>query len=234
ASYDAPLIHSILLASPITHVSFIPPSTAPDSPPTHPSTLPMLTALAPSPSSPSEKVIYLHGSSLSRLTKLCSPSSSPSGLPVTLSTTLLDGYVLALSPFSHSVNYRSAIVFGRAHLVTSRDEILAAMEAITDRLVPSRWENSRVPPTESEIRQTGVLRVELEGASAKVRRGGAHSERRDLKDEGVRGRVWTGVVPVWEEMGEGVEGADNEVGEVPGYIQGWVRGENARRRAWAE
>ncbi|PSK42522.1 hypothetical protein B9Z65_4436 [Elsinoe australis] len=226
-TYDAPLIHSILSSSPLTHVSFnAPTSTGP-----HPTILPMLSALSSHPLDPSKSVIYLHGSSHSRLTTLC---SSPDGLPVTLSTASLDGYVLALSPFNHSVNYRSAIIYGTAHLVTSPDETLVAMEAITERLVPGRWEGSRVPPTPSEVKQTGVLRVEIESASGKARRGGPHSDRKDERDAEVTGRVWTGIVPVWEEMGEPVEGEGNEVGRVPGYISGWVRGENAGRKAYAE
>ncbi|PNS17991.1 hypothetical protein CAC42_3950 [Sphaceloma murrayae] len=236
ASYDKTLVHSILSSSPIAHVAFNAPSSTSTGTATHPSVLPMLAALSPSPHDPTSSVIYLHGSSHLRLATLCdpTPSNPDGGLPVTLSTTLLDGYVLALSPFSHSVNYRSVIVYGRAHLVTSPDEIMVAMESITNRLVPDRWDNSRVPPTPSEIKQTGILRVEIEGASAKVRAGGPHSDRRDLKNEETVGRVWTGVVPVWEEMGHPVDGSENGAGDAPGYVKGWVRGENAKRRGYAE
>ncbi|KAF2155778.1 hypothetical protein K461DRAFT_265282 [Myriangium duriaei CBS 260.36] len=231
-TYDAPLIHSILSTVPVVHVAFTAPL-SPSQSPSFPSILPMLAALAPSPASPTDQtVLYLHGSSTARLSTLC--SSDPQGLPVTISAAHVDGYVLSLSPFSNSVNFRSAVVFGRATLVTDEAEIASALEVITDGIVPGRWGHSRVPPTKSEIRQTGVLRVEIEAGSAKVRSGGPHSERRDLRDEEVRGRVWTGVVPMWEVLGEPVASGDNEVESVPGYIAGWVRGENAKKQGYAE
>ena len=44
------------------------------------------------------------------------------GQPVCVTVTHLDGLVLARSGFNHSVNYRSAMVLGTAHLVTDEAE----------------------------------------------------------------------------------------------------------------
>jgi nitroimidazol reductase NimA-like FMN-containing flavoprotein (pyridoxamine 5'-phosphate oxidase superfamily) len=44
-------------------------------------------------------------------------SASPSGIPVCVSATLMDGVVFALTPNHHGCNYRSAVVFGQAHVV---------------------------------------------------------------------------------------------------------------------
>ncbi|GAM82713.1 hypothetical protein ANO11243_006970 [Dothideomycetidae sp. 11243] len=225
--YDAPLVHSILAAVPVVHVAFSPPSSP------FPSVLPMLAALSTHNDDP---VIYLHGSSVARLVTL-TRDAGPEGLPVTLSATSVDGFVLALTPFAHSVNYRSAVIFGRATLLSSpadEDEILSAMHAVTERILPGRWDASRVPPVASEIRATGILRVRIETASAKVRTGAPKEERRDVKDGDVRGKVWTGVVPAYTLLGEPVPAAENLVDDVPGYIAGWVRDENRKGQAYAE
>ena len=46
------------------------------------------------------------------------------GLPVTVAATKMDGYVLSLTPFTHSYNYRSAVLFGYATLVEDEEEKL--------------------------------------------------------------------------------------------------------------
>ena len=48
------------------------------------------------------------------------------GLPLTVAATILDGFVLSLTPNSHSYNYRSAVLFGHALLVTNVEEKLWA------------------------------------------------------------------------------------------------------------
>lgn len=122
------------------------------------------TSSSTSPASSSdekEQFIYLHGYISGRLFRSSSQSSS-SGLPITISATFLDGLVLSLTPFHNSCNYRSAVVFGYAELVEDRDEAMGAMRGITENLLPGRWEGSRVPPTEAEIKSTGVIRVRIE------------------------------------------------------------------------
>lgn len=123
-----------------------------------------------------------------------------------------------------SYNYRSATLFGHAHLVTSPPEKLYALELITNSIVPHRWANTRVPPNAAEMQSTSVLKVSISTGSAKIRTGGPHDERGDMEDEEVLGRVWTGVVPVHSVLGAPVAGGYNRVGEVPGYLEGW-RGE---------
>ncbi len=151
-------------------------------------------------------------------------SDTNQGLPLTVAATHLDGLVLSLTPNSHSYNYRSAILFGHATLVTSVEEKLYAMELITNSIVPQRWSNTRTPPNAAEMQSTSVLRVRISTGSAKIREGGPHDERGDLEDGGLVERVWTGVVPVYSVLGEPVASGYNVLGEVPGYIEGW-RGE---------
>lgn len=147
--------------------------------------------------------IYIHGYVSARLFRQGKNNhdNDEKGLPITVSATFLDGLVLSLTPFHNSCNYRSALVYGHASLVTDPTEALYAMKLITENMLPGRWDKSRVPPTSAEIRSTGVLKVKVVGGSAKVRVGGPSEDRADLGDKELRRQVWTGVVSVRE--GEG-------------------------------
>lgn len=118
-------------------------------------------------------------------------------MPVCVAATMMDGIVLAMTLFNHSCDYRSAVVHGFANVVTDEAEKFYAMELITNNMVPDRWSNTRVPPTKAEIQSTGILRIGISSASAKVHTGGPSADRKDLKNEEVKKRVWTGVVPAW-------------------------------------
>src|SRR5437773_2475733 len=81
-----------------------------------------------------------------------------------------------------------------------------AMEVITNSVVPKRWSNSRVPPDRAELDSTRVLRVRIESGSGKVREGMPSDEKKDLDRADVLDKVWTGVVPMWEQLGEPIPG----------------------------
>ena len=182
--------------------------------------------------------LYLHGYVSSRIMRLSRESSDgggeEKGLPITVAASHVDGLVLALTPNAHSYvglpiscmlsklirrvqNYRSAVLFGHASLVTDVDEKLFAMELITNSVVPQRWPNTRVPPNGAEMSSTSVLKVTIANGSAKIRQGLPHDEKYDIQDENVLDRVWTGVVPVYPTLGELVPGPYNRV-ERPGYL----------------
>jgi nitroimidazol reductase NimA-like FMN-containing flavoprotein (pyridoxamine 5'-phosphate oxidase superfamily) len=180
--------------------------------------------------------LYLHGYISSRLLNLSRNGASASegaeekGLPITISATHVDGLVLALTPNNHSYNYRSATLFGHATLVTDFDEKTYAMELVTNGVVPDRWRNSRVPPTKGEMASTGLLRVKIVAGSAKIRSGMPGDEKFDLENEDVTSKVWTGVVPIWSQMGYPMAGPENKVAKVPGYVEDFVKDGNA----WAK
>ena len=93
-------------------------------------------------------VLYLHGSTGSRMMRHLA-----TGAPVCVTVTLLDGLVLARSVMHHSMNYRSAVVFGAARHVTASDERWHAFEVIVDHLVPGRWADARHPTAGRPPRQ---------------------------------------------------------------------------------
>src|SRR5215469_18669470 len=113
--------------------------------------------------------LYLHGSSANRSFRFAQDQD------ICVTVTLVDGLVCARSVFHNSMNYRSAVVFGTARLVTDADERLAAIQAITEHLIPGRWEHSR-RPTKKELAATAMLAVSLDEASVKVRTGGPKDE----------------------------------------------------------
>jgi nitroimidazol reductase NimA-like FMN-containing flavoprotein (pyridoxamine 5'-phosphate oxidase superfamily) len=134
--------------------------------------------------------LYLHGSSANR------SLLAADGNEICVTVTHLDGLVCARVAFAHSVNYRSAVVFGTARIVTDQAERLAGLRAVTEQLIPGRWDGLR-PPTRKELAATAVLALPLDEASVKIRTGPPKDEPEDL-DAG----VWAGVVPVAVTFGE--------------------------------
>src|SRR6516165_6359547 len=117
------------------------------------------------------------------------------GQQVCVTVTHVDGLVCARSVFSHSVNYRCAVVFGIARIVTDADERLAGLRAVTEQLIPGRWDAVRAP-TRKELAATSVLAVSLGEASVKIRTGPPGDEPEDLDLP-----VWAGVVPMTMSFG---------------------------------
>ena len=133
--------------------------------------------------------IYLHGANASRMLKTLSER-----VPVCLTVTHVDGLVLARSAFHHSMNYRSAVVFGTAVSVAA-DEKEQGLFAISENVLRGRWAEVR-PPIEKELNATTVLRMIIESASAKVRSGPPNDEEDDYALP-----IWAGVIPTSLEFG---------------------------------
>ena len=182
-AYDRPTIDAVLDATPNCHLGYV----LPDG---QPIVLPTLQARM-------GDHVVVHASSGGKLAL-----NAPDGWPVCLTVTILDGLVLARSGFHHSANHRSVVVLGEAEVVTDHDERLAALQAITDHVVPGRWDELR-PPTRKELLATAVLRLPLDEASAKVRTGPPVDDERDVDPQ-----VWAGVVPVEQRFGEPVPAPD--------------------------
>src|SRR6266853_5151691 len=129
--------------------------------------------------------LLIHGSQASRMLRTVGQ-----GIDVCLTVTLIDGLVLARSAFHHSMNYRSVVVFGRAAVVDEREEKLAALRALSEHMIPGRWDDVR-EPSERELQLTTVLSLPLDEASAKVRTGPPLDDEEDYELP-----VWAGVIPL--------------------------------------
>jgi uncharacterized protein len=134
-----------------------------------------------------EDQVVLHGAIASRLLK-----HVEGGHPICVEATIVDGLVLARSIFHHSVNYRSVVLFGKGRLVEDEQEKLTALKAITEHLIPGRWQDAR-RPNPKELNATRVVSIKINQASAKVRMGPPIDEQEDYILP-----VWAGVLPLQE------------------------------------
>jgi uncharacterized protein len=82
--------------------------------------------------------LYLHGS-------VASQSLNTAGAPVCVTITLTDGLVLARSVFEHTINYRSAMIYGQPRLVTDPAEKLTGLRCLTEHLAPGQWDYTSRP-----------------------------------------------------------------------------------------
>jgi nitroimidazol reductase NimA-like FMN-containing flavoprotein (pyridoxamine 5'-phosphate oxidase superfamily) len=128
--------------------------------------------------------VFVHGSTASRMLR-----TLRGGVSVCLTVTILDGLVVARSVFESSMNYRSVLVLGSARVVEDPEEKLAGLRAIVEHVLPGRWSEARLPD-ETELKQTLLLALPLDEASAKVRTGPPKDKEEDLDLP-----IWAGVVP---------------------------------------
>jgi nitroimidazol reductase NimA-like FMN-containing flavoprotein (pyridoxamine 5'-phosphate oxidase superfamily) len=168
AAYEREVIEAILDEAIVSHIGTIHPDG-------HPIVIPTLHARA-------GDWLYIHGSAASPTLRRAEQAE------ICLTATLLDGLVLARSAVHHSVNYRSVVVFGQAEKIEDAEGKSEALKAFTEKLVPGRWGDARLP-TEKELRAVGVLRLPLDEASAKVRTGGPLDD-----DDDYELPVWAGTI----------------------------------------
>jgi uncharacterized protein len=176
--YDREVIHAILDEALICHLGFV----VDDQPYVIPTIHVRLG-----------EMLYVHGSPASRMLK-----NLEQGVAVCATVTLVDGLVLARSAFHHSMNYRSAVIFGTAHVVADAEDKLRVLHALAEHLIKGRWQEVRGPSPE-ELKGTLVLSLPISEASAKVRTGPPLDEEEDYALP-----VWAGILPLKVTAGEPV------------------------------
>lgn len=154
--------------------------------------------------------LVFHGSTGARLFR-----SVDDRVDVCYTVTHFDGLVLARSAFESSMNYRSAIVLGKARLLSDEDEKWKALDVLTDHLFPERRGSLR-PMTKKEVAATAVLAMPIEEFSSKIRTGGP----KDPDDR--HWKVWAGVMPINSTFGEPIPADDLDEGiSVPPLLRLW-------------
>jgi hypothetical protein len=160
--------------------------------------------------------LLLHGSATSRTIL-----HAGAGNPVCVTVTHTDGIVLARSVFNHSINYRSAMLYGAGRMITEREEKLDALIRFTEKLLPSRWDDVR-PMTPQEFKATGIVAVPIDSASAKVRTGMPVDEPEDVELP-----IWGGIVPIRQILDDPIP--DSHVPDgmpVPEYLREHIKRQN--------
>jgi uncharacterized protein len=150
--------------------------------------------------------LYLHGSVAAR-----SLVEAP-GRDLCVTCTIVDGLVLARSGFSHSMNYRSAVVIGRGRKVEDPQEKLHALSLVVDHIVPGRSATLR-SPSRKELAATAVVAMPLFEASVKRRTGGPSDDADDIA-----AGVWAGVLPLRLIAGDLVTSHDAQAIAVPDEV----------------
>ena len=170
ATYDVAQINAILDAGFLCYVGYIYDG--------KPITIPMAYTR-------NEDKIYLHGSTANRMLLAILESEETS-----ITVMHLDGLVLARSGLHHSVNYRSATLFGNLKKVENDADKTTILKWIVDQMTPNRWDSLR-PMYQKELDRTLVVEFTITSASAKVRNEGVIDEPEDYYLP-----IWAGVVPI--------------------------------------
>jgi hypothetical protein len=132
--------------------------------------------------------------------------------------TVIDELVLARTSPHHSMNYRSAVVYGAAREVTEADELYAAAREITRHVLPGR-EDDAAEPRDADWRETLILAMPITEASAKVRTGPPVDDPGDLELD-----VWAGTLPLRTITGTPIPSPDLRQGiDPPSYLDGYRR-----------
>lgn len=180
ARYERSVVEAILAAGMIAHVGV--------STEDGPIVLPMAYGIR-------NDDLLLHGSVANAMLR------AGRGLDVCVTVTIVDGLVVARTPFHNSMNYRSVVVRGMATAIVGDADKLAALEVINDHIAET-WRSARAP-SRIDLRATSVLSVPLAETSAKVRTGDPVDEEIDMD-----GPHWAGVVPLTATWGEPVPAGD--------------------------
>jgi uncharacterized protein len=197
-SHDRELVHSILDEALTCHVGFVVEG--------QPFVIPTIHARQ-------GETLYLHGARGNRMLRALGD-----GVECCVTVSLFDQLVLARSAQHHSLNYRSAMVFGAAREVTDPEEKQRALRAVIEHIAPGRSEQVR-GPNETELRSTKVLAIPIDEASAKVRTGHAADDEEDLSLP-----YWAGLLPVTQVAGEPIPAPDlNGDVPVPEHVTRWSR-----------
>ena len=197
ADYQRNTLHAIIDAAYVCHIAFV------DDKGTH---------NIPTACWREGEHLYIHGSNGGRLLKLLG-----AGTQACVAITHVDGLVLARSAFNHSMNYRSAMVYGSFERVVEDAAKRAALDAFMDKLAPGR--NAEVRRgNDKEFAATTVMRIALTEAVCKVRTGPPIDDAEDMDIP-----VWAGVLPLVQVHAAPVVDAPGP-GDVPAYVRQWQDG----------
>lgn len=167
ANYDEDVIYKILDASFLCHIAY---------------TINGEARIIPTAYVRIGNAIYIHGNVKNQMMV-----ALLTGQNACVEVTLVDGMVLGRSAFHHSVNYRSVILFAKAEKVGLADKP-DILDALIEHYVSGRSSYIR-DNLENELAATLVLKLEIDEASAKIRKGPPVDNEKDYELD-----TWAGVL----------------------------------------
>lgn len=136
---------------------------------------------------------------------------------VSFSITHMDGLVLSPTAFDSSFNYRSVVGFSKATELTDPQEKLKFFILFTERYCKGRIADVG-EPTPEQVSITKIVRLSLDNAAAKVRKGDVNM---NMKKE----TSWCGVIPVETKYGTPLKDSQlPDTLELPLYIEKLTHG----------
>lgn len=137
-----------------------------------------------------DNVIW-HGSAGSRMLRAQSKH-----IDVCLTVSFLDSIVMTRSAFYHSVNFRAAMLFGRASRITNPEEKLRESRHLIDNFLPGRSALT-IPATPLQLKQANFMKMPIDQASLKIRAYPASHEPAEHRAH----PLWSGEIPVEMRIG---------------------------------
>lgn len=196
ASHDPAALHAIVDESYVCHIAF---SSGDD------------THCIPTAHWRSGNYIYIHGSNGSRMIKALSGGTNAS-----VAITLIDGLVLAKAAFNHTMNYRSAVIYGQFETVEGNEEKLLAFDVLMDKIAKGRKDEVR-RGNPKELAATTLLRLPLDEAAVKI----SNTSPTD-KDDDVDLPVWTGILPLATTRKPPICSGSGQDQTIPDYARRWA------------
>jgi nitroimidazol reductase NimA-like FMN-containing flavoprotein (pyridoxamine 5'-phosphate oxidase superfamily) len=135
------------------------------------------------------------------------------GTQACITITHVDGLVLARSAFNHSMNYRSAMIYGVFEVVGSEQKA-ESMAAFMERIALGRQATVR-EGSYAELAGTTILRMPLVEFMCKTRSGGPNDDEEDMQQA-----TWAGVLPLHVAHGTPVPHEKNTQ-TAPDYVSHW-------------
>lgn len=152
--------------------------------------------------------LYIHGANASRMVK-----QLVKGTQACITITHVDGLVLARSAFNHSMNYRSAMIYGVFEVVGTEQKA-ESMAAFMEKIAPGRQAEIRAG-SYAELAGTTILRMPLVEFMCKTRSGGPNDDEDDMQQA-----AWAGVLPIRVAHDAPIAHELNTQ-EPPAYVKAW-------------
>ena len=141
-----------------------------------------------------DEKLYIHGALKNKMIK-----AIVKGAEAAIAFTHFDAYIMTASAINHGVSYRSATMFAKGRGILDLDEKERALRLFIERLSPGRWATIR-PPTQDELKMTGVVEFPIQEVSAKIMMQGDQvlwvlpgGKYEIAEDKDIN--AWTGVYP---------------------------------------